>query len=68
MTLPLAFLDVAAIEEVTVDVWTEVFEATGWPLSLAEKKGSIGHADIVEALRKDPLTDESCMPLKPLMS
>jgi hypothetical protein len=58
MTLPLAFLDVAAIEEVAVDVWTEVFEAAGWPLSLAEKKGSIGHADIVDALRKDPLADE----------
>ena len=58
MTLPLAYLDVAAIEEVAVDVWTEVFEATGWPMSLAEKRGSIGHADIVDALRKDPLSDE----------
>ena len=58
MTLPLAYLDVAAIEEVAVDVWTEVFEATGWPMSLAEKKGSIDHADIVVALRKDSLSDE----------
>jgi hypothetical protein len=58
MILPLAYLDVAAIEEVAVDVWTEVFEATGWPMSLAKKKGSIGHADIVDALRKDPLSDE----------
>jgi hypothetical protein len=60
MTLPLAyaFLDVAAVEEVAVDVWTEVFEATGWPMSLAEKKGPINHADIVDALRIGPLTDE----------
>jgi hypothetical protein len=58
MTLPLAFLDVAAIEEVAVDVWTEVFEATGWPMSLAEKKDSIGHADIVDAFLKDTLSDE----------
>jgi hypothetical protein len=58
MTLPLAYLDVAAIEEVAVDVWMEVFEATGWPMSLAEKKGFIGHADIVDALRKDSLSDE----------
>src|ERR1700692_945435 len=58
MTLPLAYLDVAAIEEVAVDVWTEVFEATGWPMSLAGKKGVIGHAAIAEALRKDTLSDE----------
>jgi hypothetical protein len=58
MTLPLAYLDVATIEEVAIDVWTEVFEATGWPMSLAEKKDSIEHADIVDALRKDPLSDE----------
>lgn len=58
MTLPLAYLDVAAIEEVAVDVWTEVFEATGWPVSLVGKKNSIAHAEIVEALRGDPPSDE----------
>jgi hypothetical protein len=58
MTLPLAYLDVAAIEEVAVAVWAEVFEATGWPISLVEKKGSIGPADVVDAFRKDPLSDE----------
>ena len=58
MTLPLAFLDVAAIEEVAVDVWTEVFEATGWPMSLAGKKDPIGHADIIDAFLKDTLSDE----------
>jgi len=57
MTLPLAYLDVAAIEEVAVDVWTEVFGATGWSMSLAEKKGSIDHADIVNAFRNDTLSD-----------
>ena len=58
MTLPLAYLDVAAIEEVAVAVWKEVFEATRWPMSLVEKNGSMGHADIVDALRKDTLSDE----------
>ena len=58
MTLPLAFLDVTAIEEVAVDVWAEVFDATGWPASIGAKKASITHADIVEALQKDQLTDE----------
>jgi hypothetical protein len=58
MTLPLAYLGIAAIEEVAVAVWAEVFEATGWLMSLVEKKSSIGHADIVDALRKDPLSDE----------
>ncbi len=58
MTLPLAYLDVAVIEEVPVEVWTDVFETTGWPMSLAGKKNSIAHADIVEALRGDPPSDE----------
>lgn len=58
MTLPLAYLDVAAIEEVPVEVWAEVFEATGWPTSLAGKMNSMTHADIVEALRVDPASDE----------
>jgi hypothetical protein len=66
MTLPLAYLDVAAIEEVAVDVWTEVFEATGWPMSLAEKKSSIGHADIIDALRNGPLSDELLQALETL--
>jgi hypothetical protein len=58
MTLPLAYLDVAAIEEVPVEVWTDVFEATGWPTSLTGKKNSIAHADIVEAFRVDQPSDE----------
>ena len=58
MTLSLAFLDVTAIEEVAVDVWAEVFDATGWPTSIAAKKGSIDHADIVDAFQKDHLSDE----------
>ena len=58
MPLPLAYLDVAAIEEVSVEVWADVFEAAGWPTSLVGKKNSIVHADIVEALRVDPPSDE----------
>jgi hypothetical protein len=37
MALPLAYHDSVAIQEVAVDVWKEVFEATGWPVSLVPK-------------------------------
>jgi hypothetical protein len=58
MALPLAHLDSAVIEEVAIDVWKEVFEATGWPASLATKQSSFGHEDIVSALHQDDLSDE----------
>jgi hypothetical protein len=58
MALPLAHLDPAVIEEVAIDVWKEVFEATGWPGSLATKQTSFGHEDIVNAFHQDDLSDE----------
>lgn len=58
MALPLAYLDSATIQEVAVDLWKDVFDATEWPASLATKKDSIGHEDIVGALQRDSLSDE----------
>lgn len=57
MQLPLAYLDAAAIEEVPVDLWQDVFDAVGWPPSLASKNGSFGHEDILRALERDPPSD-----------
>ena len=58
MALPLAYLDSAVIQEVAVDVWKDVFEATGWPASLATKQNSFGHDDVVHAFQQDALSDE----------
>jgi hypothetical protein len=57
MQLPLAYLDVSAIEEVPVDLWIEVFEALGWPASLATKRDKVTHENVRDALRNDDLTD-----------
>jgi len=57
MQLPLAYLDAAAIEEVPVDLWKDVFDVVGWPPSLASKNGSFGHEDILRALEQDTPSD-----------
>jgi hypothetical protein len=57
MQLPLVYLDAAAIEEVPVDVWKEVFDTVGWPSSLAGGRDSFGHQDIRNAFQKDTPTD-----------
>lgn len=57
MQLPLAYLDAAAIEEVPIDVWKDVFENVGWPPSLASQRDSFGHKNILRAFAEDPPTD-----------
>jgi hypothetical protein len=57
MTLPLAFLDVTAIEEVAVDVWAEVFDATESPM-----RTSLRHCRKISSLTN------CCTPLKLSMS
>jgi hypothetical protein len=57
MQLPLAYLDRAAIEEVSIDVWKEVFDVVGWLSSLAGKRDSFTHDDIVGAFGHDEPTD-----------
>ena len=57
MQLPLMYLDAAAIEEVPIDLWRDVFDAIGWPSSLETKRGSFGYQDIRDAFQKDTPTD-----------
>jgi hypothetical protein len=57
MQLPLVYLDAAAIEEVPIDVWKGVFDAVGWPSSLASVRDSFGHENIRDAFQKDTPTD-----------
>jgi hypothetical protein len=57
MQIPLAHLDTAVIEEVPIDLWRRVFEAVGWPASLAVKKDSFSHDDVLTAFETDDPTD-----------
>jgi len=66
MQLPLAYLDAAVIEEVPIEVWREIFEATGWPESLESKRSSFGHQDVLHALEQDNPTDNLLQALETL--
>lgn len=66
MQLPLAFLDPAAIEEVSIEVWKEVFDIEGWPQSLGGRKTSFTHEDIHNSLSKDPPTEGLLLALEAL--
>jgi hypothetical protein len=57
MQLPLVYLDASAIEEVSLDLWRDVFEAFGWPTSLRDKPDTFVHDDVREALLTDKLPD-----------
>lgn len=57
MQLPLVYLDASAIEEVSLDLWRDVFEAFGWPTSLGYKRDTFVHDDVREALLTDKLPD-----------
>jgi hypothetical protein len=58
MQLPLAYLDATVIEEVPLELWRQVFDATAWPKSLAEKQLSFAHTDVLDALVSDSLSDD----------
>src|SRR5262249_31015259 len=66
MQLPLAFLDVAAIEEVPLDLWKQVLEVTGWPTSLDRKRTFFTYDDLVNAFQRDELTDHLMQALETL--
>jgi len=68
MQLPLAFLDGSAIEEVTIGLWQRVFDVVGWPASIASKKTSFTHEDVLTALQADDPTDEMLQALEVLHS
>ena len=66
MQLPLAHLDGAAIEEVPLDLWGELFAATGWPASLLSKRDSFTHEDVLRAFEQDDPTDDLLQALEAL--
>jgi hypothetical protein len=66
MQLPLAYLDAAAIEKVPIEVWKNVFDAVGWPASLASRRDSFGHKDILRAFAEDAPTDNLLQALEAL--
>lgn len=58
MQIPLAFSDPVVIEEVSLPLWRELFDAVGWPTSLSGKGESLTHDDIVSAFHRDTLSGE----------
>ncbi len=57
MKLSLAYLT-GIIEEVPPERWKDLFDAVGWPASLAKTRESITHEAILTAFRDDELSDE----------
>ena len=66
LSLALSFLDVAAIEEVPLDLWKEVFAVAGWPPSLIAKRMSFTHEDLATALNRDEVSDHLLQALETL--
>jgi len=66
MQIPLAYIDSAVLEAVAIPLWTELFDAVGWPQSLAAKRTTFGHDDLLEAIQRDPLSDELLLALETL--
>lgn len=58
MQIPLAFADPVVIEEVSLPLWCELFDAVGWPTSLSGKGESLTHDEIMSAFERDKLSDE----------
>jgi hypothetical protein len=68
MQIPLAYMDSAVLEEVPLPLWTELFEAVGWPESLAAKRSIFTHDDLLEAIQRDRLSDELLLALETLQN
>lgn len=58
MQIPLAFADPVVIEEVSLPLWRELFDALGWPTSLSGKGESLTHEEIMSAFKCDSLNGE----------
>jgi hypothetical protein len=58
MQIPLALADPAAIEEVSIPLWRELFDALSWPASLHGRADSLTHDEIMLAIQGDTLSDE----------
>jgi hypothetical protein len=67
MQIPLAHMDSAVLEEVPIPLWTELFEAVGWPESLAAKRATtFTYDDVLAAIQSDRLNDELLLALATL--
>ncbi|MBK7115794.1 MAG: hypothetical protein IPH71_07185 [Proteobacteria bacterium] len=61
-----AFINPAIIEEVCLTQWRELFDAIGWPPSISGAGESLTHEGIIDALHRDPLSDELLLALETL--
>lgn len=66
MPLPLAYLDAAVIEEVSLDTWKDVFDFVGWPDSLMGRCASFTHENVLQAFQKDEPSDHLLQALETL--
>jgi hypothetical protein len=66
MQIPLALADPVVIEEVSLSLWRELFDAIDWPTSLRGKGESLTHSDIVSAFHQDVLSDELLLAVEAL--
>ncbi|RNL64480.1 hypothetical protein [Zhongshania marina] len=58
MQIPLALADPVVIEEVSLPLWRELFDALGWPAGLSGKGDSLTHEEIMSAFQRDIPSDE----------
>lgn len=67
MQIPLANMDAAVLEEVSIPLWTRLFDAVGWPSSLAVKRTiPFTHDDVLNAFQSDPLSEDLLLALETL--
>lgn len=66
MQLPLAYFDAAVVEEVPIDLWRQLFNAVGWPATLAARQQDFAHADVLAAFEQDAPSDELLQALETL--
>lgn len=66
MQIPLAYIDSVVLEGVSIPLWAELFDAVGWPESLAPKRKALTHDDVVAAFQHDVLNGELLLALETL--
>lgn len=62
----IAFINPVVIEEVSLPLWRELFDAIGWPSSIASAGDSLTHESITDALQRDLPSDELLVALETL--
>lgn len=66
MQLPLAYLDASAIEEIPLEVWSDLFERVGWPGSVRPDR--FDHDSIRDSLQRDEPSDQLLLALEAIHS